>query len=297
MPTRKFRRWWTDQGRKKRRLQPPSYAERPNMDPLTLDEAARAMGADPLPVEYCALRCTGASIDTRNLDPGSLFFALKGERSDGHLHLARAKEAGAVAAVVKRGADFPRPAGLPLLVVEDPARALFDLAVEARNRFKGTVVCITGSNGKTTTKEMTGAVAATVGTCVRSEKSYNNHLGVPLSILRANSAVKTLVLEVGTNHPGEIARLARLARPRIAVVTNIGEAHLGHFGSLRAIAEEKASLLAALPEDGFAVINGNDEFAPLLAARTRARVCTFGRVDPVADPSVMEELDVWGAHA
>ncbi len=267
------------------------------MDPLTLDEAARAMGADPLPVEHCSIRCTGASIDTRSIDPGCLFFALKGERSDGHRHLARAAEAGAVAAVVRRGSDFPAPRGLPLLVVEDPAQALFDLAVDARSRFKGTVVCITGSNGKTTTKEMTGAVASTTGTCVRSEKSYNNHLGVPLSILRANASVKTLVLEIGTNHPGEIDRLARLARPRIAVVTNVGEAHLGHFGSLRAIAEEKAALLRVLPEDGFAVINANDEFAPLLAARTRARVCTFGRVDPVADPSVMEEIDVWGAHA
>jgi UDP-N-acetylmuramoyl-tripeptide--D-alanyl-D-alanine ligase len=267
------------------------------MDSLTLEAAARAMGADPLPVESSSLTCTGASIDTRSLDPGDLFFALKGDRSDGHEHLARALASGAAAAVVRRGADFPRPRGLPLLFVDDPAQALFDLAAAVRARFKGTVVCITGSNGKTTTKEMAAAVAATVGTCVASEHSFNNHLGVPLSILRARSDVKTLVLEIGTNHPGEIARLARLARPRIAVVTNVGEAHLGHFGSLRAIAEEKAALLQALPEDGFAVINGNDDFAPLLATRARGKVCTFGRVDPVGDPSVMEEMDVWGAHA
>jgi UDP-N-acetylmuramoyl-tripeptide--D-alanyl-D-alanine ligase len=266
------------------------------MDPLTLDAAARAVGADPLPVEECALLCTGASIDTRSIEPGHLFFALEGERTDGHLFLAKALEEGAAAAVVRRGAEFPRPRGLPLLFVEDPARALWDLAADARGRLTATVVCITGSNGKTTTKEMAGAAAATLGPCVRSERSFNNHLGVPLTILRASASTRTLVLEVGTNHPGEVARLARLARPRIAVVTNIGEAHLGHFGSLRAIAEEKADLLAALPEDGFAVINACDEFAPLLAGRTRARVCTFGRLDDGADASVMDDVDVWGIH-
>jgi UDP-N-acetylmuramoyl-tripeptide--D-alanyl-D-alanine ligase len=264
------------------------------MDPLTLDAAARAMGADLPTVEQCSIPCTGASIDTRSIDAGDLFFALKGEKADGHDFLAKAREEGAAAAVVRRGASFPRPRGLPLLFVDDPARALWALAVHARGRLRATVVCITGSNGKTTTKEMAGSVAATIGPCVRSEKSYNNHLGVPLSILRADASTKTLVLEIGTNHPGEIARLARLARPRIAVVTSIGEAHLGHFGSLRAIAEEKAALLRALPEDGFAVINANDEFAPLLAGSTRARVCTFGRVDDTVDPAVLEDVDVWG---
>lgn len=266
------------------------------MDPLTLDAAARAMGAEPLPVEHGSLPCTGASIDTRTIDPGHLFFALRGERADGHRFLEKALDGGAAAAVVRRGADVPRPRGLPLLAVEDPARALWDLAAFVRGRLAATVVCITGSNGKTTTKEMAGAVAATLGPCVRSEKSFNNHLGVPLSILRADASTRTLVLEIGTNHPGEIARLARLARPRIAVVTNIGEAHLGHFGSLRAIAEEKGDLLAALPEDGFAVLNAEDEFAPILAGRTRARVCTFGRLDDAAEPAVMEDVDVWGTH-
>jgi UDP-N-acetylmuramoyl-tripeptide--D-alanyl-D-alanine ligase len=266
------------------------------MDPLTLDAAARAMGAAPLPVEHGAVACTGASIDTRSLEAGDLFFALKGEKADGHEYLARALAAGASAAVVRKGASFDRPRGLPLLFVDEPDRALWDLAAFVRGRLGATVVCITGSNGKTTTKELTGAAAGTLGPCVRSERSFNNHLGVPLTILRADASTKTLVLEVGTNHPGEIARLAKLARPHIAVVTNIGEAHLGHFGSLRAIAEEKADLLAALPEDGFAVINACDEFAPLLAGRTRARVCTFGRLDDGADASVMDDVDVWGTH-
>jgi UDP-N-acetylmuramoyl-tripeptide--D-alanyl-D-alanine ligase len=265
------------------------------MDPLNLDAIARAMGADPLPVEYAARLATGASIDTRTLDSGDLFFALGGEKSDGHRFLPRALEEGAAAAVVRRGMDYPRPAGLPLLVVEDPAQALFDLAAFHRARLSCTVVAVTGSNGKTTTKEMAGAVASVLGPCVRSEKSFNNHLGVPLTILRADAGTRTLVLEVGTNHPGEIARLAALARPRIAVVTNIGEAHLGHFGSLRAIAEEKAELVRALPEDGFAVLNAEDEFAPLLAGRTRSRVCTFGRLDPVA-PGEEIDVDVWGTH-
>ena len=263
------------------------------MDPLTLDAVARAVGADPLPTEAHRVLATGASIDTRSIDPGDLFFALKGERSDGHLYLERALEEGAAAAVVRRGAGFPRPGGLPLLFVDDPGRALWDLASLVRSRLDAVVVCITGSNGKTTTKEMTAAVAATLGPAVKSEKSHNNHLGVPLSILRASSGTRTLVLEIGTSHPGEIARLARLAKPRIAVVTNIGEAHLGHFGSLRAIAEEKAALLAALPADGFAVVNADDEFAPLLAGRARSRVCTFGRLDSPGDGGEID-VDVWG---
>jgi UDP-N-acetylmuramoyl-tripeptide--D-alanyl-D-alanine ligase len=265
------------------------------MDPLRLDAIARATGADPLPPEHATRVAAGASIDTRSLDPGDLFFALAGEKADGHRFLPKALEEGAAAAVVRRGMDYPRPEGLPLLVVEDPAKALWDLAAFQRGRLDCAVVAITGSNGKTTTKEMVGAVAGTIGPAVRSEKSFNNHLGVPLTLLRADSATRTLVLEVGTSRPGEMARLAALARPRIAVVTNIGEAHLGHFGSLRAIAEEKADLLRVLPEDGFAVLNAEDEFAPLLAGRTRARVCTFGRIEPPA-PGEEIGVDVWGTH-
>jgi len=265
------------------------------MDPTTLHDAARAVGADPLPPEDAARIARGASIDTRSLDAGDLFFALPGDRADGHRYLPRALEEGAAAAVVRRGMDYPRPEGLPLLVVDDPARALRDLAEFHRARLSCTVVAITGSNGKTTTKEMAGAVAAVLGPAVRSEKSYNNHLGVPLTILRADASTRTLVLEIGTSHPGEMAGLAALARPRIAVVTNIGEAHLGNFGSLRAIAEEKAELLRALPADGYAVVNANDEFAPLLAGRTAARVCSFGRLDPVA-PGEEIEADVWGTQ-
>jgi UDP-N-acetylmuramoyl-tripeptide--D-alanyl-D-alanine ligase len=265
------------------------------MDPTTLDDAARAMGADPLPPEQASRICRGASIDTRGLDAGDLFFALPGDRVDGHRYLAKAREEGAAAAVVRRGMDYPRPDGLPLLVVDDPAQALWDLAAFHRERLRCVVVAITGSNGKTTTKEMTGAVAAVLGPTVRSEKSFNNHLGVPLTILRADASTRTLVLECGTNHPGEMRRLARLAKPRVAVITNIGEAHLGNFGSLRAIAEEKAELVRAVPEDGFAVLNANDEFAPLLAGRASGRVCTFGRLDPVA-PGEEIEADVWGTN-
>lgn len=263
------------------------------MDPMTLDAVARVVGADPLPVEQSQASATGASIDTRTLVPGEIFFALPGEKVDGHAYLEKARDGGAAAAVVRRGAALAKPAGLPLLCVEDPSAALWTLAAFHRARLRATVVCITGSNGKTTTKEMVGAVAETLGPAVRSEKSFNNRLGVPLSILRADARTRTLVLEIGTSHPGEIARLAGLAKPRIAVVTNIGEAHLGNFGSLRAIAEEKAALVAALPEDGTAVLNAHDEFVPLLAARSRGRVCTFGRLDA---PGEGEEIsvDVWG---
>ncbi len=264
------------------------------MDPLTLALVSRALDADePLPAER-PLPATGACIDTRALKPGDLFFALPGEHTDGHRFLETARLAGAAAAVVRRGSPIPPLGGpLPLLVVEDPRAALGRLASFVRGRLTATVIGITGSNGKTTTKDLVGAAAATLGPTVRSERSYNNDLGVPLTILRADGGTRTLVVEIGTSRPGEVAALAAIARPHVGIVTNVGEAHLGHFGSLRAIAEEKAALLAALPEDGAAIVNAEDPFAPLLASRARCRVCTFGRWNPGEG----ESPDVWATRA
>lgn len=262
------------------------------MDPLRLDIVARAMEASPPPPAAGGTEARGAAIDSRAIRPGDLFFALPGTRSDGHRFLEAAAAAGASAAVVKSGAPLgPVPAGLPLLEVDDPRRALGRLASFVRDRLGATVVGITGSNGKTTTREMVAEVLATLGPVVRSEKSFNNDLGVPLTILAADASTRFLVVEIGTNHPGEIAALSAMARPHVGLVTNIAEAHLGNFGSLRAIAEEKAALLAALPEDGAAVIPAGDAFADLLSSRAPCRICTFGRLDaPGADIAT----DVWG---
>jgi UDP-N-acetylmuramoyl-tripeptide--D-alanyl-D-alanine ligase len=262
------------------------------MDPLDLAAVARAMDAAPPSPAEAPLLARSAVIDSREATPGALFFCLEGDRTDGHRHLEGARAAGAVAAVVRRGAAMAPVAGpLPLLVVDDPRRALGRLAAFVRERLSATVVGVTGSNGKTTTKEMIGAVLSRLGPTVRSERSYNNDLGVPLTILRADASTRFLVLEMGTNHPGEIAHLAALARPHVGVVTSVGEAHLGNFGSLRAIAREKGDLLAALPPDGAAVVGGEGEFAAELADRAPCRVCTFGRADPPFEGEI--PLDVW----
>ncbi len=262
------------------------------MDPLTLAAVAQAVGAAPPNHDEEQVLVRGVSIDSRTVVKGDLFFALGGDRVDGHGYLDQARRAGAAAAVVRRGEPLPpMEEPFPLLVVEDPREALGRLATHHRARLTAIVVGITGSNGKTTTKDMVGAVLSELGPTIRSWKSYNNDLGVPLTILAADASTRFLVVEIGTNHPGEIARLAAMARPLVGVVTNIAEAHIGNFGSLRAIAEEKAALLEALPPDGTAVVPAGDAFSDLLASRAPCRVCTFGRLDA---PGTEIATDVWG---
>jgi UDP-N-acetylmuramoyl-tripeptide--D-alanyl-D-alanine ligase len=212
----------------------------------------------------------GAGIDTRSLRRGELFFALVGERVDGHQYLAAALQRGAVAAVVAAeayGGGLDVPAGLPLVVVEDPLQALWALAAEVRSaRADLEVAAVTGSNGKTTTKEMLAAIlAVALGPkhVLKSIKSYNNHLGVPLTLLALRAEHRALVTEIGMNAPGEITALAGLARPRIGVITGVGVAHLQGVGSLHGVAQAKSELFAALPCDGWAVF---PELEPPLAA-------------------------------
>lgn len=220
----------------------------PELVAATKGRFASGDGADVL--------VTGVSIDTRTLEPGDLFVALLGENADGHAHVASALEKGAVAVLVHRVENIPgvAPDDARLLVTGDTMVGLWDLARAARSRFTGEVVAVTGSVGKTTTKDMLRVALGALGPTHAAVASYNNHWGVPLTLARLPRDAAFCVSEIGMNHPGEIAPLAELVRPKVAVISTIGSAHLGHMGSLDAIAEEKASLIAALPSGGTAIV-------------------------------------------
>ncbi len=228
---------------------------------------------------------SGVSIDTRTLRPGDLFIALVGENGDGHAHVADALAKGAAGAMVHRSvADGAKDGGAPparnLLVVDDTLAALHRLGAFARARFPGRVVAITGSVGKTTTKEMLRTILSAQGTTHAAAASYNNHWGVPLTLARLPPDAAYCIVEIGMNHAGEIEPLAGLASPHVAVITTVAAVHIGHLGSLEAIADEKASLLRALEPDGVAVLPADLPLYPRLAAAGRAganiRILRFG---------------------
>jgi UDP-N-acetylmuramoyl-tripeptide--D-alanyl-D-alanine ligase len=193
---------------------------------------------------------TGVSIDTRSLAPGDLFVALRGENGDGHRFVADALAKGAAGAMVHQ--DVPGAARL--LRVDDTLAALARLGGYARARFAGRVVAVTGSVGKTTTKEMLRCALSALGPTHAAVASYNNHWGVPLTLARLPPGAAFCVVEIGMNHPGEIAPLARLARPHVTVITAIEKAHIGFLGSIEAIADEKASIMLGLEPGGVAVL-------------------------------------------
>ncbi len=213
--------------------------------------------------------------DTRTLVPGDLYFALRGENFDGNAFVKQAAAKGAAAAILD-DPNAPRPADLPVILVQDGLKALHRLAEAWRDRLALKVISITGSNGKTTTKEFTSAVLSTRYRTVKTEGNLNNHVGVPLSILSAEVADGAAVWEIGMNHPGEIAPLAALVRPDVAIITNIGVAHIEYLGSREAIAKEKRTLLESLRPEGVAVIPAQDDFSDYLASGTVARVMRVG---------------------
>jgi UDP-N-acetylmuramoyl-tripeptide--D-alanyl-D-alanine ligase len=219
---------------------------------------------------------TSVSIDTRTLAPGALFVAIRGENHDAHGFLANALGAGAAGLLVER-ADAVPAANLPVLVAPDTTRALGALAAGHRASFAGPVVAITGSNGKTTTKEMCAAILRELGPCLATQGNLNNQFGLPLTLLRREVEHRSVVVELGMNHRGEIAPLAAIARPTVGVVTTIGSAHIEFLGSREAIAEEKGDLTAAIGADGAAVLPGDEPLARAQAKRCRARVVLFGR--------------------
>jgi UDP-N-acetylmuramoyl-tripeptide--D-alanyl-D-alanine ligase len=218
------------------------------------------------------------STDTRSLGAGDLFVALRGPNFDGNSFTAAAAAAGAAGAVV----DRLTPGAGPQIAVADTQAALVAGARAWRAGFSLPLVGVAGSNGKTTTKEMVAAILAEAGATLATRGNLNNHIGVPLTLLRLEPGHRFAVVEIGANRAGEVAELAALARPSIGLVTNAGAEHLEGFGSLEGVAAAEGELFAALPADGVAVINADDAFAPLWRAMTRASPCTFG-VERAAD--------------
>ena len=214
--------------------------------------------------------------DSRQVQAGDLFFALAGGRFDGHDYLAEVARKGAAAVVVNRD---KAPAKLPrcaVIAVDDPRQALGWLAARYRDDFDLPVIAVGGSNGKTTVKELIAAVLRQKLVTLWSEASFNNDIGVPLTLLRSEKAHQAGVLEVGTNHPGELAPLVQMVRPKFGVITNIGREHLEFFGDVAGVAQEEGWLAERLPADGKLFINGDSEWAEHIARRTRARVVRVG---------------------
>jgi UDP-N-acetylmuramoyl-tripeptide--D-alanyl-D-alanine ligase len=247
----------------------------------TLAELARCTGAR---LAGADVPFRGVSTDTRTMACGDLFVALRGEHRDGHEFVREAAARGAVGALV----DRELPVALPQVVAADALAALAEFARAWRLEFDIPVVAVTGSNGKTTTKELIGAMLASLGPCHVTRGNLNNHIGVPLTLLELGPQHVSAVIEMGANHPGEIAVLAALARPTIGIVTNAGAAHLEGFGGLDGVARGKGELFAALPRDGTAVINSDDPYAGYWRERSGAgRVVTFG-LDQAADFAALD---------
>ena len=218
--------------------------------------------------------------DSRKAQPGDLFFAIKGEHFDGHDFLSEVAAKRAAAAVVEKSkVQSPKPKlapGLALLAVDDVRLALGKLAAIYRKDFALPVVCVGGSNGKTTVKELIASVLRQKLATLWSEASFNNDLGVPLTLLRLEKSHQAAVLEAGTNHPGELAPLVKMIQPKFGVITNIGREHLEFFGDVAGVAREEGRLAELLPADGKLFLNGDNEWTEKIAARTKAQVVRVG---------------------
>ncbi len=215
------------------------------------------------------------STDSRTIKPGQVFFALAGERFDGHSFVPEVFEAGALAAVVSK--KLPQlPVGMPLISVDDTLTAYGALAGWVRRQFEVTVIGVTGSAGKTTTKDMIGSIVGLSAPALVAPHTENNEIGVPRTLLNLDDEHQYCVLEMAMRGPHEIEYLASIASPQIGVITNIGRTHIGRLGSQEAIAQAKAELLNSLPAQGTAVLNADDFYSPLLTEMATCRVISFG---------------------
>ncbi|MFI8303303.1 UDP-N-acetylmuramoyl-tripeptide--D-alanyl-D-alanine ligase [Streptomyces sp. NPDC085927] len=241
---------------------------------LSLAEIAEVVGGQTYDIPDPSVPVTGPVVrDSREVVPGSLFVAFAGERVDGHDFAAAVVEAGAAAVLASR------PVGVPAIVVEDVQSALGALARHVVRRLGATLVALTGSAGKTSTKDLIAQVLRRKAPTVFTPGSLNNEIGLPLTALTATEETRFLVLEMGARGIGHIRYLAGLTPPRIGLVLNVGTAHIGEFGGREQIAQAKGELVEALPEDGTAVLNADDPLVRAMASRTKAKVLLFGESD------------------
>jgi UDP-N-acetylmuramoyl-tripeptide--D-alanyl-D-alanine ligase len=231
----------------------------------------------------------GVTQDGRHMIPGGLYVALKGENHDGHAYVLQAQQGGAAAALVRH--DWPRAEGvaIPLLRVAETRSALGLAAAGRRRALHTFVLGITGSVGKTTTKELAAAVFSGAGLTHATHGNLNNDIGLPLTLLAMPVETRVGVIEAGTNHPGEIAYLCRILKPDAAIITAVGPVHLAHFGSEAAIADEKAELIRSVPERGFAVIDADGAHAPYLRAQAACRIISV-RMDDSGEADYLGSL-------
>ena len=216
------------------------------------------------------------STDSRTLKPGELFVALRGENFDGHNFIESAANSGAAGAIVEFNWKGAVPEGFALIHAQDTLQAYQELAANYRRSLSLKVVAITGSNGKTSTKDFAAAVLGRRFRVTKTEGNFNNHVGLPRTILEASSRDEIAVWEIGMNHPGEVAALARIARPDLGIITNIGVAHIEFMGSREAIAAEKGTLAEAVGAQGTVILNADDAFMESLAMRARGKVLLAG---------------------
>ncbi|MFJ9723527.1 UDP-N-acetylmuramoyl-tripeptide--D-alanyl-D-alanine ligase [Streptomyces sp. NPDC101209] len=241
---------------------------------LSLAEIAEVVGGQTHDIPDPSVQVTAPVVrDSRQVEPGSLFVAFVGERVDGHDYARQVVEAGAVAVLASR------PVGVPAIVVDDVQSALGALARHVVRRLGATLVALTGSAGKTSTKDLIAQVLRRKAPTVFTPGSLNNEIGLPLTALSATEETKFLVLEMGARGIGHIRYLTELTPPRIGLVLNVGSAHIGEFGGREQIAQAKGELVEALPEDGAAILNADDPFVRAMASRTKARVVFFGESD------------------
>ena len=273
------------------------------MEPLSLSYVAAACAGE-LPAGTGGITARRVCTDSRQAQVGDLFFAIPGERFDGHLFLAEVAQKGAAGLVVDRARAAALPTTCPAIAVANPRIALGALAARYRRDFELPVIAVGGSNGKTTTKDLLAAVLRQRLVTLASEASFNNDIGVPLTLLQLERRHQAAVLEIGTNHPGEVAALMRLAAPRIGVVPSIGREHLEFFGDLDGVIAEEGWLAELLPADGLLVTNGDGPWAKEFARRTRARVVRVGfepgndwRVTAVALDERGTTFEVQSRHA
>lgn len=244
---------------------------------FTIKEICQALGSELVTVESAApdIVFSGISTDTRTVKPGDLFVALIGERFNGHDFLTKAVASGAAGLVVQDVCPAG-PLKLPVITVGNTLNALQNIARFHRLRYSIPVIAITGSNGKTTTKDMTAAILASRRSVLKTQANYNNEIGLPLTLLNLTEKHEAAVVEMGMRGLGEIKELAGIALPTVGVITNVGETHMELLGSLDNIAAAKAELVEAIPPEGLIVLNADNPYVLAMAGKARGRVLTYG---------------------